>query len=335
MVGKLRSPFLTPAQPTFSRAPFPAAKDKKANVTTVIQKQREGQLKDWRSKLQQKEEEQKMPNNSEEQLKECKADLVKKDLELEEVNRKLTSALASKESLEVKLADMKSQQESNKENLGVKEEEVRVRNSDITRLDLEVSAKEKILEEVSNAAIEAEKAIFGYELSVKSLEGKLLNLENENDRLREELSKKRDDFEGKCLANEELVRRLVVEEKHAQAAEEELVRTAGELKTANLKVEETESKSLELKMKVDSLLADAIKVEEGAKFEAEKERKEDFANTKAKFDVKCKLQDQTAEKCPECEMWKINVEDLEDTVRKSNVDLEMVKEELGRLQSRP
>jgi len=75
-------------------------------------------------------------------------------------------------------------------------------------------------------------------------------------------------------------------------------------------------------MKVDSLLADAIKVEEGAKFEAEKERKEDFANTKAKFDVKCKLQDQTAEKCPECEMWKINVEDLEDTVRKSNVDLE-------------
>ena len=99
--------------------------------------------------LQQKKEEQKMPNSSEEQLKECKADLVKKDLELEEVNRKLASALASKECLEVKLADMKLQQESNKENLGVKEEEVRVRNSDITRLDLEVSAKEKMLEEVS------------------------------------------------------------------------------------------------------------------------------------------------------------------------------------------
>ena len=210
MVGKLRSPFLTPAQPTFCRAPFPAAKDKKANVTTVLQKQREGQLKDWRSMLQEKKEEQKMPNSSEEQLKECKADLVKKDLELEEVNRKLTSALASKESLEVKLEDMKSQQESNKENLGVKEEEVRVRNSDITRLDLEVSAKEKMLEEVSNAAIEAEKAIFGYELSVKSLEGKLLNLENENDRLREELSKKSADVEGTCLVNEELVRKLVV-----------------------------------------------------------------------------------------------------------------------------
>ena len=168
-------------------------------MVTVLQKQREGQLKDWRSMLQQKKEEQKMPNSSEEQLKEYKADLVKKDLELEEVNRKLTSAFAAKESLEVKLEDMKSQQESNKENLGVKEEEVRVRNSDITRLDLEVSAKEKILEEVSNAAIEAEKAIFGYELSVKSLEGKLLNLENENDRLREELSKKSADFEGTCL----------------------------------------------------------------------------------------------------------------------------------------
>ena len=72
--------------------------------------------------LQQKKEEQKMPNSSEEQLKECKADLVKKDLELEEVNRKLTSALAAKESLEVKLEDMKSQQESNNENLGVKED---------------------------------------------------------------------------------------------------------------------------------------------------------------------------------------------------------------------
>lgn len=335
MVGKLRSPFLTPTQPTFSRAPT-AAKDKKANVATVIHKQREGQLKDWRSMLQQKREEQKMPNNnSEEQLKECKADLVRKELELEEVNRKLTGALAAKESLEVKLEDMKLQQESNKENLGVKEEEVRVRNSDITRLGLEVSAKEKMLEEVSNAAIEAEKTIFGYELSVKSLEGKLLNLENENDGLREELSKKRDDFEGKCLANEELVRKFVVEEKHAQATEEELVRTAEELKNAKLKVEETEWKSLELQMKVDSLLADAAKVEEGTKFEAEKERKEDFANAKSKFDVKvkpCELQEQTAEKCPECEMWKVKVEDFEDAVRKSNDDLETVKEELGRLQ---
>jgi len=332
MIGKVKSPFLTPAQPNFSRAPI-AAKDKKANVVNVLQKQREGQLKDWRTMLHQKKEEQKMPNNSEEQLKDCKADLVKKDLELEEVNRKLTSALAAKETLEVKLEDMKLQHESNKESLGFREEEVRVRNSDITRLDLEVSAKEKMLEEVSNAAIEAEKTIFGYELSVKSLEGKLLHLENENDGLRKELSNKRADLEGQCLANEELVRKLVVEEKHAQAAEKELVRTAEELKTAKVKVEETEWKSFELQMKVDSRLAEAAKVEEGTKFEAE--RKEDFANAKAKFDVKaksCELQEQSAEKCPECETWKLKVEDLEDVVRKSNVDLETCKDELERLQ---
>jgi len=332
MIGKVKSPFLTPAQPNFSRAPT-AAKDKKANVVNVLQKQREGQLKDWRTMLHQKKEEQKMPNNSEEQLKDCKADLVKKDLELEEVNRKLTSALAAIETLEVKLEDMKLQHESNKESLGFREEEVRVRNSDITRLDLEVSAKEKMLEEVSNAAIEAEKTIFGYELSVKSLEGKLLHLENENDGLRKELSNKRADLEGQCLANEELVRKLVVEEKHAQAAEKELVRTAEELKTAKVKVEETEWKSFELQMKVDSRLAEAAKVEEGTKFEAE--RKEDFANSKAKFDVKaksCELQEQSAEKCPECETWKLKVEDLEDVVRKSNVDLETCKDELERLQ---
>jgi len=332
MVGKLRSPFLTPAQPTFPRAST-AAKDKKANVVTVLQKQRE--VKDWRAMLQQKKEEQGMSNNSEKQLKECKADLVKKELELEEVNRKLASALAAKESLEVKLEDMKLCQESSKENLGAKEEEVRVRNSDITRLDLEMTAKEKMLEEVSNAAIEAEKTIFGYEVSVKSFEGKLANLENENDRLREELSKKRADFEGKCLVNEELVRKLVLEEKHAQATEEELVRTAEELRTVKQKLEEAESKSLDLQLKADSLLFEASKVEEWTKLEAERERKEDFANAKAKFDAKVKsheLEGQTAEKCPECEMWKAKLEDSEDAVRKSNVDLETVKEELGRLQ---
>jgi len=333
MVGKVRSPFLTPAQPTFPR-PAPTGtcgKDKKANVVTVLHKQRE--VKDWRLMLQQKKEEQRMPNNSEEQLKKCKADLVKKELELEEMNRKLASALATKESLEVKLEDMKLSQESSKENLGAKDEEVRVRNSDITRLDLEVSAKEKKLEEVSNAAIEAEKTIFGYEVSVKCLEGKLVNLENENDKLREEMSKKRADFDSKCLANEELVRKLVVEEKHTQAREEELVRTAEELKTAKQKMEETESKSLKLQLELDSLLVEAAKVEERSK--SKDERKEDFANVKAKFDVKvksCELEEQTAEKCQECEVWKVKLEDSEDAVRKSNDELETVKEELGRLQ---
>ena len=332
MVGKLKSPFLTPAQPTFPRAST-AAKDKKVNVVTVLQKQRE--VKDWRSMLQQKKEEQGMSNNSEKQLNDCKADLAKKELEVEEVNRKLASALAAKESLEVKLEDMKLCQESSKENLGVKEEEVRVRNSDITRLDLEVTAKEKMLEEVSNAAIEAEKTIFGYEVSVKSFEGKLVNLEKENDRLRDELSKKRADFEGKCLVNEELVRKLVLEEKHAQATEEELVRTSEELKTAKQKLEEADSKGLELQLKVDSLLVETAKVEECTKLEAEKERKEDFANAKAKFDVKVKtheLEVQTAEKCPECEMWMVKLEDSEEAVRESNAELEAVKEELGRLQ---
>ena len=67
----------------------------------------------------------------------------------------------------------------------------------VKSFSLEVSAKEKMLEEVSNAAIEAEKTMFGYELSVKSLEGKLLNIENENDGLREELSKKRAEWRNK------------------------------------------------------------------------------------------------------------------------------------------
>ena len=50
-----------------------------------------------------------------------------------------------------------------------------------------------------------------------------------------------------------------------------------------------------------------------------------------KFDVKVKSEEQTAEKC-ECEMLKGEVEDLEDSMRKSNVDLETVKEEVERLQ---
>ena len=335
VIGKLRSPLFTPAQPMFPREPT-AAKDKKASVVTVLQRQRE--VKDWRSMLHQRkeQEQQRMAVNSEvQQLKEAKSDLVMKEMELERTNRQLAGALAAKESLEVKLEDMNLRQKSNEENIGAKEEEVRVRNSDITRLDLEVSAKEKRLEEVSNAAIEAEKKIFGFEVSVKSLEGKVVSLENENDNLRDLLSKKRADFEGKCLLNEELARKIVVEERHAHAMEEKLARTAEELKTANQRVEEAEAKGLELKLTVDSLLLEAAKFKEEKKLESERDRKTDFANARAKFDITVKpfeVQEQTSEKCPNCEVLKIKLEDSEGVVRTTKVDLEIAKEELGRIQ---
>ena len=149
----------------------------------VLQNQTEdrGQLKDWKTLVHQKKEHKKVSANLEEQLKESKAAFLKQELELDDMGRKLAGALAAKESLERKLEDMNTWHETNKENLGVKEEEVRLRKSDIVRLDLEVTAKEKMLEEASNAAIEAEKKLFGLELSVKSLGGKVVSLETEND----------------------------------------------------------------------------------------------------------------------------------------------------------
>ena len=65
----------------FPREPT-AAKDKKASVVTVLQRQRE--VKDWRSMLHQRkeQEQQRMAVNSEvQQLKEAKSDLVMKEME--------------------------------------------------------------------------------------------------------------------------------------------------------------------------------------------------------------------------------------------------------------
>ena len=231
----MKSPFLAPAQPIFT-AGVNGNSNKKLSVMKVLQNQTEhsGRLKDWKTLVQQKKEQQRSSVNLEEQLKESKAAFLKQELELDDMGRKLAGALAAKESLERKLEDMNTWHETNKENLGVKEEEVRLRKSDIVRLDLEVTAKEKMLEEASNAAIEAEKKLFGLEMSVKSLEGKVVSLETENDRLRQGLSQKSAESESKCLEKEELLRKLVVEEERSRGLEECLTKMGEELNKTKL-----------------------------------------------------------------------------------------------------
>ena len=70
-VGKLKSPFLAPAPPFFT-AGLNGNKDKKVGVVKVLQNQTEdrGQLKDWKTLVQQKKEQQKVSVNLEEQLTE-------------------------------------------------------------------------------------------------------------------------------------------------------------------------------------------------------------------------------------------------------------------------
>ena len=60
---------------------------------------------------------------------------MKQELELDEMGRKLAGALAVKESLERKLEDMNTWHETNKENLGVKEEDRRAMRADARRAE--------------------------------------------------------------------------------------------------------------------------------------------------------------------------------------------------------
>ena len=277
-----------------------------------------------------------MSANLEEQLKESKAAFLKQELELDDMGRKLAGALAAKESLERKLEDMNTWHETNKENLGVKEEEVRLRKSDIVRLDLEVTAKEKMLEEASNAAIEAEKKLFGLELSVKSLEGKVVSLETENDRLRQGLSQKSAESESRCLEKEELLRKLVVEEKRGRGLEECLTKMGAELKNATQELEEAQTKNAELQLSFELLKVETCQAEETKENEEKKKAdKENFGNIRAKFDVDIKLnqpEEQVNEMCPVCEVMKAKREELEETLKKSHEVSENAKEEMMRLQ---
>ena len=307
-------------------------------VVKVLQNQTEdrGQLKDWKTLVQQKKEQQKVSVNLEEQLTESKAAFLKQELELDDMGRKLAGALAAKESLERKLEDLNSWHETNKENLGVKEEEVRLRKSDIVRLDLEVTAKEKMLEEASNAAIEAEKKLFGLELSVKSLEGKVVSLETENDRLRQSLSQKSAESESKCLEKEELLRKLVVEEKRGRGLEECLTKMEAELKNATQELEEAQTKNAGLQLSFESLKVETRQTEETKEIEEKKKAdKENFGNIRAKFDVDVKsrkLEEQVNDACPVCEVMKAKREELEATLKKSQEESENAKEEMMRIQ---
>ena len=65
----------------------------------VLQNQTEdsGQLKDWKTLVQQKKEQQRSSANLEEQLKESKAASLKQELELDDMGRKLAGARGERE----------------------------------------------------------------------------------------------------------------------------------------------------------------------------------------------------------------------------------------------
>merc|ERR1719494_241110 len=249
---------------------------------------------------------------------------------------KLAGALAAKESLERKLEDLNTWHETNKENLGVKEEEVRLRKSDIVRLDFEVTAKEKMLEEASDAAIEAEKKLFGLELSVKSFEGKVVSLETENDRLRQGMSQKSKESESKCLEKEELLRKLVVEEKRGRGLEECLTKMGAELKNATQELEEAQTKNAGLQLSFESLKVETRQAEGTEEIEEKKKAgKENFGNIRAKFEVDVKshkLEEQVNDACSVCDVMKAKREELEAALKKSQEESENTKEEMMRIQ---
>ena len=112
---------------------------------------------DWRMKVdaRNKTDESKVAG-LEEQLRIVRDKLAVMETEKESIERKLKSKEEANDVLESQLADILSSQDTLKCDLLARNEEVRQRNSNVVRSDIELGDKQRKLEDAVNAAIEAE-----------------------------------------------------------------------------------------------------------------------------------------------------------------------------------
>lgn len=286
---------------------------------------------DWRKKVdaRNKMDESKVAG-LEEQLKIVNDKLAVIETEKESIERKLKSKEEANDVLESQLADILSSQEILKCDLFARNEEVRQRNSNVVRLDIELGDKERKLEDAANAAIEAEKKIFDFEVNVKSLEAKLSLLEEENSCLRKESMTRTAAMEIKCLEIEEVMRKLVVSNNNCDDLEE---------KCGNVteKLEDIQRENEKLKEEVRKLTKEIENLNKKA-YELEKEEgivrsgntiKDSFDVIRSKYEMSNKLSDEIVKSsCEHCLEQVSQIEELKEAAKKSLDVLQEKCEEL-------
>ena len=219
------------------------------------------------------------------QLRLAKDNLAAKDGELEDVKRKYEVSKAAREELETRLEFVTADQATARLDVCARAEEVRVRTSDVVRLDQEVAVKERRLEEALNSGIEAEKKIFEMEMSVKSLEGRVELLDKENLGLREEVVRKGGLLEERVLEVEEVGRRLVVVSGEAGHWEEEARVGREREEVLERRLEEGGERLREVRAQLDILEREGAKQQEVVEEEKDIEAKKGaFASMRAKFE---------------------------------------------------
>ena len=274
-------------------------------VPALKRQQDSSEVKDWRSRVEELKAERMKAGGRleqlEEELKEIKGRLAAREEELEGVVRKLETAKATNDDLETKLTDMSTNQETTKEEIFLKVEEVRVRTSDVMRLDQVVTAKERRLEETSNALIEAEKKIFDFEISVKSLKSRLEQAEGDNERLRAEGASKTGLLEERSLKLEEAARR------------EKVLRSEHERQMSQMEADQMEEATTK-QIRGDFMAA-------RTKFETVEE-------AKPKCEGCVKLQDSVEEAEENIRKCKSEVEEISEELRRSKEQEVMMKGQL-------
>lgn len=279
----------------------------------------------------------------EQQLRNVTNKLAVSERETENLERKLKATQAANEALESKVAELTISQDAIKEDILARNEEVRQRNSNVMRLDCELSEKEKRLEHAVNATIEAEKKIFDLEINVKSLNGKLSLMEEENSTLREESSFRTSALQTKSLEMEEASRKIVILEQKCEKLEEDFGVLTGKLEDRQRLLEDYKEETRVLRMEVKSLEKEARDDSKEVEISSEQKSKEDFAALRSKFGLcprkfsKCDIGNQQEKVkldpvCGQCADHVTKIEQLEEVLRKSRAELEVKLEDVRRME---
>ena len=288
---------------------------------------------DWRQQVDNRKAGN-MVEELKDQLRTAKDNLAAKDADLEDVKRKYEVSKAAREELEVRLEAVTADQATARLDVCARVEEVRVRTSDVVRLDQEVAVKERRLEEALNSAIEAEKKIFEMEMSVKSLEGRVELLDNENFDLREEVVRKGGVLEERVLEVEEVGRRLVVVIGEAQHWEEEARVGREREEVLERRLEEGGERLREVRAQLDFLEGEGTKQQEVVVEEKDiEEKKGAFASMRAKFEG-TRIVEKMEVKCNSCEELEVKVEKMEEELGRNKIEMEEVWEKSRRLEQR-
>ena len=228
------------------------------------------------------------------------------------------------------MADILSSQETLKCDLLARNEEVRQRNSNVVRLDIELGDKERKLEDAVNAAIEAEKKIFDLEINVKSLDAKHSLLEEENSCLRKESMTKTAAMEIKCLEIEEVMRKLVVSDKNCDDLEEKCGNVTEKLEDSQREIEKHKDEIRILRLEIKNLNKEASEREKEERvIRSGQMKKDSFDAMRSKYEVTNKLSEEIVESsCKHCVEQFVQIDELKEAAKKSLAILEEKCEEL-------